>query len=81
VVRSPDRDRLRRLLEENGIGTSIHYPMPIPCQQAYRDLGYSEGDFPHAERSCREILSLPLYPELSEAEVRRVCSVILESGR
>jgi dTDP-4-amino-4,6-dideoxygalactose transaminase len=81
VVRSPDRDGLRRHLEENGIGTGIHYPMPIHFQQAYRDLGYSEGDFPQAERACREILSLPLFPELSEQEVRRVVSVLREFRR
>jgi dTDP-4-amino-4,6-dideoxygalactose transaminase len=76
VVRSADRDRLRRHLEEHGIGTGTHYPMPVHYQEAYRDLGYASGDFPHAERSCREILSLPLYPELAEEEVRYVCSAI-----
>lgn len=81
VIRSPDRDRLRQHLEENGIGTSIHYPMPIHYQQAYRDLGYSKGDFPHAERSSREVLSLPLYPDLSEEEVRCVGSVLREFRR
>jgi dTDP-4-amino-4,6-dideoxygalactose transaminase len=78
VVRSSNRDGLRCHLERNGIGTSIHYPTPIHDQQAYRDLGYAMGDFPQAEQASRQILSLPLYPELTEEEVRRVCSVICE---
>jgi dTDP-4-amino-4,6-dideoxygalactose transaminase len=78
VVRSAYRDELRRHLSESGIGTSIHYPLAIHEQEAYRDLGYSVGDFPQAERSTREVLSLPLYPELSEEAVRQVCACILE---
>ena len=81
VVRSPDRDRLRQHLEQNGIGAAIHYPMPIHYQPAYRALGYREGDFPEAERASREVLSLPLFPELTEEEVRRVCSVVREFRR
>jgi dTDP-4-amino-4,6-dideoxygalactose transaminase len=77
VVRSPYRDALRQHLLEFGVGTSIHYPMAIHYQAAYRDLGYSAGDFPHAERSTQEVLSLPLYPELTEEEVRDVCTCIL----
>jgi dTDP-4-amino-4,6-dideoxygalactose transaminase len=76
VVRSPSRDRLRRHLADHGIGTSIHYPVPIHDQPAYRGLGYGPGDFPEAERACREILSLPLYPELTEEAVRYTASVI-----
>jgi dTDP-4-amino-4,6-dideoxygalactose transaminase len=76
VVRSKNRDGLRRHLEEQGIGTTVHYPTPIHHQPAYRDLGYRNGDIPGAERAAREVLSLPLYPELTEEEVRRVCSVI-----
>lgn len=79
VVRSPDRDRVRHELAERGIGTSIHYPMPIHFQDAYRDLGYVAGDFPEAERASLEILSLPLYPELTEDEVRYVGSVLTRS--
>jgi dTDP-4-amino-4,6-dideoxygalactose transaminase len=78
VVRSSDRDGLRRHLEERGVGTSVHYPVPVHEQPAYRDLDYSTGGFPHAERASREVLSLPLYPELTEEEVRRVCSVLRE---
>ncbi|MFI5340386.1 MAG: DegT/DnrJ/EryC1/StrS family aminotransferase [Candidatus Methylomirabilales bacterium] len=76
VVRSVRRDGLRKHLRDNGIGTSIHYPMPVHFQKAYRHLGYMEGDFPQAERACQEVLSLPLYPELTEEEVRYVASAI-----
>jgi dTDP-4-amino-4,6-dideoxygalactose transaminase len=76
VVRSSSRDRLQQHLKDHGVGTSVHYPMPIHYQQAYLHLGYSPGDFPEAERACREILSLPLYPELTEEGIRYVSSVI-----
>ncbi len=74
VIRSPRRDALQRHLQARGIGTSIHYPVPAHCQPAYRHLGYAEGDFPCAERACREVLSLPLYPELTEDELRHVAA-------
>ena len=76
VIRSARRDGLQKHLRDNGIGTSIHYPMPVHFQKAYRRLGYTEGDFPQAERACQEILSLPLYPELTEEEVRYVASAV-----
>jgi dTDP-4-amino-4,6-dideoxygalactose transaminase len=76
VVRHPERDRLQRHLREQGVGTSIHYPMPVHFQKAYRDLGLPPGSFPEAERASREILSLPIYPELTPDEVRHVCAVI-----
>jgi dTDP-4-amino-4,6-dideoxygalactose transaminase len=76
VVRSPSRDRLRQYLQANGIGTSVHYPLPIHFQKAYRHLGYAPGTFPEAEGATQEILSLPLYPELTEEAVRYVCSVL-----
>ncbi len=72
------RDDLRSRLESDGIGTSVHYPMPVHLQEAYRPLGFAAGQFPHAERACREILSLPLYPELRDHEVDRVAASITE---
>ena len=81
VVRSPDRDKLRLELAEFGVGTAIHYPMPVHFQEAYRGLGYVAGDFPEAERAASEILSLPLYPELPEEHVRVVCSTLTSSRR
>jgi dTDP-4-amino-4,6-dideoxygalactose transaminase len=76
VVRSQRRDELQQYLQGNGIGTSIHYPLPIHFQNAYQHLDYATGDFPEAERASREILSLPLYPELAEEDVRQVASVL-----
>jgi dTDP-4-amino-4,6-dideoxygalactose transaminase len=76
VIRSRRRDALQRHLRAHGIGTHIHYPRPVHFQPAYRHLGYPPGAFPEAERACREILSLPLYPELTDAEVRAVAAAI-----
>jgi 4-amino-4-deoxy-L-arabinose transferase-like glycosyltransferase len=58
------------------VGTSIHYPIPAHRQPAYRHLEYAEGDFPCAEWACRQVLSLPLYPELTEEELRHVASAV-----
>jgi len=76
VVRAEQRDRLQRHLQEHGIGTSVHYPVPVASQHAYRELGNGDGGFPHAERACHQVLSLPLYPELTEEEIRQVTSAI-----
>ena len=76
VIRSPRRDALQQHLRERGIGTSIHYPVPAHRQPAYHHLGYTEGRFPCAERACREVLSLPLYPELTEDELRYVATAV-----
>ena len=78
IVRSTRRDALRAHLEKNKIGTGVHYPIPIHLHAGFRYLGYREGDFPVAERAMNEVLSLPLYPELREDEIDRVCDVILE---
>jgi dTDP-4-amino-4,6-dideoxygalactose transaminase len=77
VIRSTRRDALQRHLRERGVGTSIHYPAPAHCQPAYRHLEYAEGDFPCAEWACRQVLSLPLYPELTEEELRHVAATII----
>jgi dTDP-4-amino-4,6-dideoxygalactose transaminase len=66
---------LRHLAEEQ-VGARVHYPLPVHLQPAYRRLGYHVGDFPEAEKACREVPSLPLYPELTEPEVHRVVSAI-----
>ncbi len=76
VIRSQRRDDLQAYLREQGIGTDIHYPLPTHLQPIYRHLGYREGDFPVSERLAREVLSLPLYPELTRAEVERVARAI-----
>jgi len=76
VIRTEKRDGLMEYLKEKGIGTLIHYPIPLHLQKAFSYLGFNEGDFPTAERFSREILSLPMFPELSEEEVKRVCREI-----
>ena len=65
VVRTPDRDGMIDHLKRAGIGTGIHYPVPLHLQQAYRSFGYQQGDFPVTERAATEILSLPMFPQLS----------------
>lgn len=76
AVRSARRDDLQNDLQSRGIATIVHYPTPVHRQPAYVGLGYDEGSFPEAERACAEVLSLPLYPELCEAEVRRIAEVV-----
>ena len=68
VVRAENRDRLICFLKENGITAGIHYPIPLHLQRAYRSLGYREGDFPVAEKAAAEIISLPMYPQLTSAQ-------------
>jgi dTDP-4-amino-4,6-dideoxygalactose transaminase len=76
VVRHPRRDELKAHLEANGVGCALHYPLPLHLQKCYADLGYKAGDFPVAEEAGRECLSLPIYPELTEAQILRVVEVI-----
>lgn len=72
IVRAERRDDLQRHLAARGIDTKVHYPTPIHLQEAARDLGYVKGDFPVAERLATEILSLPIYPGLTEAQQEAV---------
>jgi dTDP-3-amino-3,4,6-trideoxy-alpha-D-glucose transaminase len=76
VVRAERRDELRDYLLSRGIGTGIHYPVPLHVQPAFVGAGLREGDLPHAEQACREIVSLPLWPGLGEASVARVIETI-----
>jgi dTDP-4-amino-4,6-dideoxygalactose transaminase len=80
VVRSRERDDLQRHLTEAGIGTGIHYPVPLHLQEAYAHLGYKRGDFPVSEQSALEILSLPMYPQLDADQQRTVFSAITAYG-
>lgn len=77
TIRAERRDALRSHLAAQGIGTGVYYPLPLHLQPCFRSLGYAPGDFPVAERLCREVLSLPVYPELGEERVRRVATAIL----
>jgi dTDP-4-amino-4,6-dideoxygalactose transaminase len=76
VVRAPDREALQESLIAEGIQTLIHYPIPAHLQPAYAHLGQGEGSCPMAEQAAKEILSLPLYPELAESDVERVAEAI-----
>lgn len=73
AIRVPHRDRVVQALHSAGVQTGIHYPIPVHLQKAYRDDRYKEGDFPVSERVAREILSLPMFPELTEAQIDQVC--------
>jgi len=77
VVRTHDREGLMKHLNAAGIGTGIHYPIPLHLQKAYAALNYREGDFPVAERLAGEILSLPMFPQLSTAQQTRVVKEVL----
>jgi dTDP-4-amino-4,6-dideoxygalactose transaminase len=78
VIRTARRDGLRQFLTERKIGSEIYYPVPLHLQAALKPLGYSEGSFPEAERAAREVLALPIFPELREDEQQTVVSAIAE---
>ena len=80
VVRHPQRDRLQEHLRRRGIGTLIHYPVPVHRQPAYADLGYGYGSLPVTERLAAEILSLPMYVGLTEADIDVVARAVNEFG-
>ncbi len=72
TVRVPDRDGVQKRMADLGVRTTVYYPVPLHLQPMYRDLGYRPGDFPEAERAAREVLSLPIYPEMTDAQVDEV---------
>jgi dTDP-4-amino-4,6-dideoxygalactose transaminase len=76
VIRSPHRGDWQRALQEQGIQCGIHYPTPVHLLPAYADLGYRRGQFPHAERAAAEVLSLPMYPEITPGQVEQVCGAV-----
>jgi len=76
VIRVQDRDDLVTKLAADNIGTGIHYPIPLHLQKAYSHLGYKEGDFPVSERLANEIVSLPMYPTLTDVQQSRVCRAV-----
>jgi dTDP-4-amino-4,6-dideoxygalactose transaminase len=76
VVRTENRDQCRQMLSEQQIQTGVHYPIPIHLQPGYSDLGYSAGDFPVAEAAASEVLSLPIFPEMTEGQVETVAAAL-----
>jgi len=79
IIRVKNRDELQETLHKKQIYTGIHYPIPVHMQKAHQDLGYEEGDFPLTEEISNEILSLPMFAELKDKEIREVASEVLEN--
>jgi dTDP-4-amino-4,6-dideoxygalactose transaminase len=79
VLRVPQREALQQKLNDRGIQTGIHYPIPVHLQKAFADLGHHKGDFPESELVAAEVLSLPMYPELSEAQINVIATAVCES--
>jgi len=77
-VRTEDREGLMSHLKDQGVGTGIHYPIPLHLQKAYQHRGYREGDFPICEKVAREIVSLPMFPQLQPEQQRKVVEAIAE---
>ena len=78
TVTVPQRDKLQKFLAQNNIGSAVFYPKPLHLQDCFSDLGYKPGDFPIAERLCNEVLSLPVYPELTSDQVEYVANTVLK---
>lgn len=78
AVRTPDRARWGEALNAQGIQSGIHYPIPVHLLPAYADLGYKQGQFPHAEKAAAEVLSLPMFPELTEQQQDAVVAAVIE---
>jgi dTDP-4-amino-4,6-dideoxygalactose transaminase len=76
VIRVPRRDHILRCLHDEGIQAGIHYPVPVHLQPAFRHLGYGPGDFPVAEATASQLLSLPLYPQITEEQQARVVDAV-----
>lgn len=78
VLQVPDRERMGAAFDQASVGWGLHYPIPLHLQPAYANLGYSRGEFPHSEKIAASCFSLPMFPELSEAQVDRVCKVVVD---
>jgi dTDP-4-amino-4,6-dideoxygalactose transaminase len=78
VVKTKNRDAVQKRLAEKGVATALHYPIPLHLQNAYKHLGYKPGDFPIAENHAKEILSLPMYPELTNDQIEYVVQSLKE---
>lgn len=78
VIGVPKREALREYLKAKGIGTEIYYPVPLHRQECLQNLGYQEGAYPEAERACRDLVALPIYPELNEDQQHYVAQSVRE---
>ena len=76
AVRTTDRAGLQQHLQNEGVQTGIHYPIPVHLQEAHADLGYKAGDFPLSEQAANEVLSLPMFPEMTFAQVEAVAAAL-----
>jgi dTDP-4-amino-4,6-dideoxygalactose transaminase len=76
VIRTHERDKLQEHLTKSGVGTGIHYPIPVHLQNAYRSMGFKQGDFPVTEKVAAQVLSLPMFPGLGLAQQSRVVEEI-----
>jgi dTDP-4-amino-4,6-dideoxygalactose transaminase len=76
AVRTANRDLLQQDLQAQGVATGLHYPIPVHLQKAHEDLGYQAGDFPESEAAAREVLSLPMFPEMTSAQVEHVVAAM-----
>ncbi len=78
TITVPERDELQKYLADNDIGSAVFYPKPLHLQDCFTEFGYKQGDMPVAEKLCNEVLSLPVYPELSQEEIESVAGMILK---
>jgi len=76
AIRDRQRDSLQAYLNDHGISTGIHYPIPVHLQKAFAELGYRPGDFPQAEAAAAEVLSLPMFPELTVEQQQVVAQAL-----
>jgi dTDP-4-amino-4,6-dideoxygalactose transaminase len=80
AVRTPDRNGLQQALQNEGVQTGIHYPIPVHLQEAHADLGYKAGDFPMSEKAASEVLSLPMFPELTFSQIEAVADAVKQEA-